>query len=745
MKKNRLKATFLALFILALFIGGVYIKYTWDSNVKQTSEQALTIAKGAGIALNGTNLKMLTASPEDVSTSAYLTVKNRLLELKSLNKKVKFVYLYVQKEGKLYFVADSEHVNSPDYSPPGQEYTEADNEYIKAIVKDEAFVTKPVNDRWGTWFSTLVPLHDAETGEVMSVFAMDYPVESWYQDATYHTVLASVIVVIFILFLLTFFRSLEVTTQAKEIEERFRSFSQSVQDAVVVMDAHGCVEMWNKTAETMFGYSEHEMLGKEFHKFITTKKEHEDNTNIKKFGHTGESDVLNKLIELPVKNKKGEEFIVELSVSRALINGEWNAIGIMRDISDRKHTDELLKKSAQEVGLKAQELQEQKKAILNILEDVELGKERSDQLASDLKKFKLAVENANDHVVITDPNGMILFANKSVERITGFSADEIIGKKAGSKELWGGLMTPEFYTNLWKTIKIDKKPLLGEVKNKRKNGVEYIAKASISPVLNEKNEVDYFVGIERDITKEVQVDKMKTEFISLASHQLRTPLSAMRWFTEMLLNGDMGKMTPEQVEAIQNIDSSNKRMITLVNSLLNISRIESGRIIVDPRPTDVHLIIQDVVKELEQKYNEKKQKIILTVHPGLPLISLDEKLIHEVYVNLLTNAIKYSPENTEIIISISKKDDNLISQVSDNGYGIPTAQHDKIFQKFFRADNVAKRETDGTGLGLYLVKSIIESSQGKIWFKSEENKGTSFWFTLPLSGMKEKKGEVSLN
>ena len=417
-----------------------------------------------------------------------------------------------------------------------------------------------------------------------------------------------------------------------------------------------------------------------------------------------------------------------------------SSVNMTQAVLDQKVKDQL-----SEIYYKTKDLQDQKKAILNILEDVEKEKSKSDQLAGDLKKFKLAVENANDHIMITDSEGKVLFVNKSAERITGFSIEEILGKKAGGKELWGGLMPREFYMNLWKTIKIDKLSFYGEVHNRRKNGVEYIAKASISPVLNEKNEVDYFVGIERDITKEVQVDKMKTEFISLASHQLRTPLSAMRWFTEMLLNGDMGKMAPEQVEAIQNIDASNKRMILLVNSLLNISRIESGRIIVDPRPTDIHLIIQDVVKELEQKYNEKKQKIILTIHSELPLISLDEKLIHEVYVNLLTNAIKYSPENTEIIISISKKDDNLISQVSDNGYGIPTTQHDKVFQKFFRANNVVKRETDGTGLGLYLVKSIIESSQGKIWFKSEENKGTSFWFTLPLSGMKEKKGEVSLN
>lgn len=388
--------------------------------------------------------------------------------------------------------------------------------------------------------------------------------------------------------------------------------------------------------------------------------------------------------------------------------------------------------------------------IFNITEKKEV--ERKLAISNqNLEKFKLAVENASDHIVITDEDGVCLFANDVVEKITGFSKKEIIGKKVGTKENWGGLMDQKTYEEMWKNIKEEKKPFFGELKNKRKNGQEYYAKASIAPILNENKEVIFFVGIERDITNEKEIDKAKTEFVSLASHQLRTPLSVINWYSEMVLSGDAGKINKEQKKYVEEIYAANQRMIALVESLLNVSRLELGTFTIKPEIADLKKTTQDAIKNLKIKIKEKKQTIKEKYENNLPKINADLKLLNIIIENLISNAIKYTPEKGIIKVDINTvkrgssvnnkkvKENSVLIKISDNGYGISLNQQDKVFQKFFRADNILSKDTEGTGLGLYIIKSIVDHSGGSISFKSIEDKGTTFYVTLPLSGMKKRK------
>ena len=396
-----------------------------------------------------------------------------------------------------------------------------------------------------------------------------------------------------------------------------------------------------------------------------------------------------------------------------------------------------------EIEAKSRSLNEQQKAALNILEDIAEEKNKVEKLASDLEKFKLAVDNASDHIVITDSEGVVIYGNKAVEKVTGYAIKEALGKKAGS--LWKLPMPTEFYKKLWETIKIKKQVFIDEIQNRRKNGEVYTASISISPVLDARDEVVFFVGIERDITREKQIDQAKTEFVSLASHQLRTPLSAINWYAEMLLNGDAGRLKAEQANYVQEIYRGNQRMVELVNALLNVSRLELGTFIIEPTDCDIRQIADETIDEIDHKMYEKQIKFTKKYDKKIKVMSLDKKLTMIIFQNLLSNATKYTPSKGKIELVIAVEGKKLLITVKDNGMGIPKAQQDKIFSKLFRADNVRKTDTEGTGLGLYIIKSIVENVGGKIWFESEENKGTTFFITIPLSGMKKKEGAKSLS
>lgn len=356
----------------------------------------------------------------------------------------------------------------------------------------------------------------------------------------------------------------------------------------------------------------------------------------------------------------------------------------------------------------------------------------------DLKKFKQAVDGVSDHVVITNIDGTIIYVNKAAMKITGYTEAELIGKKPS---LWGGNMSKEYYQRMWRTIRDEKMPFEDEVTNTRKNGESYEAEMHISPILDEQKNLLFFVGIERDLSKERAVEKIKTEFISLASHQLRTPLSAVKWFTEMLKNGDGGPLSKKQKQFVDRIEESNQREITIVNSLLSLSRMESGKISVIPKPTDLKILVKSIIGDFEVNPEGQGKTFIDRVSEKLPIINIDADLIRHVYSNLISNAIRYTGEKGEITVKVYAHEGKIISEVSDNGIGIPMEEQERMFQKFFRASNALKKFTEGSGLGLYLTKAIIESSGGEIRFSSVEGKGTTFEFTLPIKTPPVKAGK----
>ncbi len=376
---------------------------------------------------------------------------------------------------------------------------------------------------------------------------------------------------------------------------------------------------------------------------------------------------------------------------------------------------------------------------------------------TELEKFRLAVENASDHITIADASGKIMLVNRAAELTTGYSAKELMGSAISGEGMWRGDVEPEFYMDMWETIRVKKEIFKSVATNKKKNGEQYYSAISLVPILDDHGEAQFFVSLERDITTEVNVDRAKTEFVSLASHQLRTPLSAINWYAEMLLGGDAGPLGEEQRKYLEEIYKGNQRMVELVNALLNVSRIELGTFVIEPEPTNIVEIADSVIAELKPSITKQDIVFERSVSPDVPIIPADPKLVRMVFQNLLSNAVKYTPKGGTVSLSISlvreqasRKDTdtalqgNILIRVSDTGIGIPLEAQNRIFSKLFRADNARELDSGGTGLGLYIVKAVLDHSGGRVWFESSPGKGTTFYATLPLSGMRVKTGQKEL-
>ncbi len=229
------------------------------------------------------------------------------------------------------------------------------------------------------------------------------------------------------------------------------------------------------------------------------------------------------------------------------------------------------------------------------------------------------------------------------------------------------------------------------------------------------------------------IESITADFVSLASHQLRTPLSAVKWNSEILLSQKSGRLNQKQHEYLREIYRSNERAINLVNDLLDVSRIQEGRIHLEFRPTKVEDAIEEIIDNFNTLIRASRVSINFEIINGpLPSIETDREKLQRIVVNLLSNSIKYTRAKGKIRIAVEKNKNHLKISVSDSGIGIPKADQAKVFKKFFRSPNVIKLAPDGTGLGLFIAKSLIEAMGGKISFHSQEGKGTTFYFTLPL-------------
>ena len=525
-----------------------------------------------------------------------------------------------------------------------------------------------------------------------------------------------------------------------DISSYLDDFSTFLPIAVCDLSPAGIIIHINKSFEDVSGFSALEIVGEHLTDIFLEKSKINKILNLTRRREI----VKNQEFTLLAKDKK--EIIVNAFFS-ARKSKESNLTGYflgMIDISSLKELqneiETKVKRKTKELESRTQEIAESRTALMNMLEDVEGSRKALINMLEDVEEERGKAEEEKNKTlaVITNfADGLLVFDKENRLSLINPRAEDFFGVK--SRDLVG---RPILELSTFPTIEPVVKLVGGEIKGVFRKEVQIgeslILEVSTIPMIREEEELGVLI-ILHDVSREKIIERMKTEFVSISAHQLRTPLSAIKWTLRMLLDGDLGKITEEQRDFIEKTYKSNERMINLINDLLDVTRIEEGRYLYKPVLIDFEPFVQFVINTYREEIKKKELKLELKKpEKKLPQVKVDAEKIQLAIQNLLDNAIRYTPTGGEIIIFLAPAEKAIEFSIKDTGVGIPKDQQARVFSKFFRGANAIKIETEGSGLGLFIAKNIIEAHGGKIWFESKEGKGTTFHFTLPV---KEEFGE----
>ncbi|HEX2171640.1 MAG TPA: response regulator, partial [Dehalococcoidia bacterium] len=347
---------------------------------------------------------------------------------------------------------------------------------------------------------------------------------------------------------------------------------------------------------------------------------------------------------------------------------------------------------------------------------------------------RAVIRSVRESILLVDGAGRVALANDLLGNLVGRPADELIGAPATA--LWstlaGSLAAPDQLTAFLDRIAAAPDLVISGTLRQQTPCPRQWQVYSL-PLPDESGQCGRLFVL-RDITHEAEVDRMKTEFVSLVSHELRTPLTSIKGYVELLLDYEVGDLNEDQIEFLQIVRSNSDRLVALINDLLDISRIEQGRVELHRAPLDLSAVLDQAVTTLRMAIAEKDQQLTIELPADLPPVDADPDRLTQVLTNLISNAHKYTPAGGRIGVSAEVGGDRVAVRVADTGIGLTPTERDQLFTKFYRAHNPAAQGIGGTGLGLAITKSIVELHGGRIWVDSEPGHGSTFHFTVPVVG-----------
>lgn len=338
------------------------------------------------------------------------------------------------------------------------------------------------------------------------------------------------------------------------------------------------------------------------------------------------------------------------------------------------------------------------------------------------------VENIPDMIFVKDAKTLSFMRfNRAGEELLGQNRSELLGKN--DYDFFPKDQADFFTEKDRNVLKMKKIVDIPEEPINTSRGMRYLHTKKV-PIVDKRGTPRYLLGISEDITEKKALEEAKAEFVSLASHQLRTPLSTIRWASELLLESSKDQ-TSTQHQLIRNIHEAVLGMTELTQTMLMVSRIEANTIRKHPVKIDLDQLLHDIIKEYQSLWEKKRQRVSCSCRTGTT-VTTDTAMLHEIVLNLVANAIAYTPDGGTISIDVTTENHAVIITIMDNGIGIPSCDHEHIFERLYRASNATALNVNGTGLGLYVAKSFTGLLGGTLTFTSEEGRGTRFRLSIPV-------------
>ncbi|NEQ25499.1 MAG: PAS domain S-box protein, partial [Microcoleus sp. SIO2G3] len=511
--------------------------------------------------------------------------------------------------------------------------------------------------------------------------------------------------------------------QLYDSEAKFRAFLESASESIIVTNAKGEIVIFNAKAEELFGYDHTEVLG-ETVEFLMPERFHRTHVAYRHgYREQPTKRSMSNTRNLFARRKDGTEFPIEAGLSPIQTKDGTFVMTFITDITERKQAEEEIKRLNKSLERRARESE---------------------------TRYQQIVELAEEGIWVIDNEAKTTYVNQAMARMLGYTEAEMLEREIFDFMSEADRVLVRVNLEHRKSGTDDKY----EIKLRAKNGKTVWTYMSISPVFDENGKMLWSCALVYDITERKQADeqlrqsserislanaelaratRLKDEFLANMSHELRTPLNAILGLSEALQEEVYGSLTDKQHKSMTTIENSGRHLLELINDILDLSKIESGKMQLDTAPVGVHNLCESSLTFVKQLAHQKRIKLSSKIAEGLGEIEVDERRIRQVLINLLSNAVKFTPEGGEVCLEIegNVSSETLQFRVIDTGIGIAPESIDKMFKPFVQLDSSLSRRYAGTGLGLALVRRIVELHGGSIALESELGNGSRFTVSLP--------------